>query len=139
MNSTAFLASEQRLERVLRSLFESVASFDGDDLERAGLTDIDGVEELLENHVTSFRNAGLLTSDHGVVLRLSSGYEFQLTVKMSDAPSPSAAAAAADSDDSDDDFDEEEADQAIADNLARDLAEGRCPRCGALPGYCRCD
>jgi len=68
---------ERELASVLLMLFDQCADAGSDDVEEGW------PEELAGCRTTSFEEEGLLTSDHGLVLRLEDGSEFQITVVKS--------------------------------------------------------
>lgn len=78
------LSDERDDERVmqnrLRELLEAVAVMDAEDRDDAGLLDF---EDLEGASTRTFEEAGVLTLDAGLLLRLADGSEYQLTVVRS--------------------------------------------------------
>jgi hypothetical protein len=70
----------QRIQELLHGLLDEIACMDEEDMDNAGLSD---TAILSEASVSTFGEAGLLTSDAGIVLRLEDGTEFQLTIVQS--------------------------------------------------------
>jgi hypothetical protein len=71
--------TDDQMEATLRDLLENVAYSDGDDRAVMGL-DADDLEDA---RVETYEEAGVLTTNRGLVLRLRDGSEFQLTIVRS--------------------------------------------------------
>ncbi len=78
MGGTLVQASAEHVERALLwTLQEDTGEFE------AELVDMLGDAELAVERVVTFADAGVLTDNRGLVLRLSDGSEFQLTIVRS--------------------------------------------------------
>ena len=71
--------NENELQDALKDLLEEISAMQADQREEAGFdddwTDID--------RVRTYEEAGLLTTDAGLVITLAGGIEFQVTIKRS--------------------------------------------------------
>ncbi len=73
---------EQPLQDALHILFEELSYMDEADRAGAGLG-IPGIDILEDAKIYTFEQAGVLTTDKGLVLSLADGSEFQLTIVRS--------------------------------------------------------
>jgi len=71
--------NETELQDALKMLLEEIAYMDADDRGQFGVPD-----ELADiENVITFADAGLMTNNAGVVLKLGDGSEFQVTIVQS--------------------------------------------------------
>jgi len=71
--------NENELQDALKTLLEEIAFMDADDRERFGVP-----AELAEvDRVSTFEEAGVLTTDAGLVVTATDGAEFQVTIIQS--------------------------------------------------------
>jgi len=71
--------NETEMQDALKTLLEEIAYMDADDRGRFGVPD-----ELADiENVNTFADAGLMTNNAGVVLKLADGSEFQVAVVQS--------------------------------------------------------
>ena len=64
----------------LQQVLSELSYMDRDDMERMAA---EAVEEFADADVRSYEDAGVLTRDQGMVVRLASGAEFQITIVRS--------------------------------------------------------
>lgn len=67
----------ERMQQMFYGLFDELTNMEADDRDNCGLYEAEDIEGAT---VQTFFEAGLLTSDAGIVLRLEDGNEFQLTI-----------------------------------------------------------
>ena len=69
--------ADREFEEQLTELLKSVSYLDGD--ERVHMS-LEGAEVFADAEVRTFDEAGILTSNLGLIVRLASGSEFQITI-----------------------------------------------------------
>jgi hypothetical protein len=72
--------ADREFEEQLTELLKSVSYLDGDEREQMSL---EGAEAFADAEVRTFDEAGILTSNLGLVVRLADGAEFQITIVRS--------------------------------------------------------
>jgi len=71
--------NETELQDVLKTLLEEIAYMDAEDFAQFGMPD-----ELADiENVSTFADAGVMTNNAGLVLRLNDNSEFQVTIVQS--------------------------------------------------------
>jgi len=71
--------NETEMQDALKALLEEIAYMDADERDRLGV--LDGLDDI--ENVSTFADAGLMTNNAGVVLKLADGSEFQVAVVQS--------------------------------------------------------
>ena len=71
--------NEHEIQDALKTLLEEITFMDDEDRSDAGLGD--GLAEI--ERVSTFDEAGVMTSDAGLVITTADGSEFQLTIVQS--------------------------------------------------------
>ena len=69
----------ERIEKALLGLLDEISSFDAEDLRDFS----DATEAFKGCRPETFENAGILTTNRGLVLRLRDGSEFQIEILRS--------------------------------------------------------
>ena len=71
--------NEMEMQDALKTLLEEIAYMDADERDRLGV--LDGLDDI--ENISTFEEAGVLTNNAGLVVRLGDGSEFQITIVQS--------------------------------------------------------